>query len=123
MVPRVVVISVHVSFSFVVLCGRSSRRRSREEPDREARPGTHEEMDDDEEEKAESLSNLNGLCLCSTGLVEMMLGRLLGAESVRFTCYSGFAWSPLGVGCHCMSEPICLNLWRPGPPRVEVLIY
>lgn len=60
------VTSVHVSFSFaVVLCGRSLRRRSREEPDREARPGTHEEMDDDEEEKAESLSNLNGLCLCS----------------------------------------------------------
>ncbi|XP_049981417.1 DNA (cytosine-5)-methyltransferase 1 isoform X4 [Alexandromys fortis] len=29
----------------------SSRRRSREEPDREARPGTHEEMDDDEDEK------------------------------------------------------------------------
>lgn len=76
------VTSVHVSFSFVVLCGRSSRRRSREEPDREARPGTHEEMDDDDDEKAESLSNLNGLCLCApTGLVEMMLGRLLGAKS------------------------------------------
>ncbi|CAO2635941.1 DNA (cytosine-5)-methyltransferase 1 [Lemmus lemmus] len=38
-------------FFFCYLCGRSSRRRSREEPDREARPGTHEEMDDDEEEK------------------------------------------------------------------------
>lgn len=31
------------------------RRRSRDEPDREARPGTHLDMDDDEE-KAKSLS-------------------------------------------------------------------
>lgn len=113
MVPRVVVTSVHVSFSFVVLCGRSSRRRSREEPDREARPGTHEEMDDDEDEKAESLSNLNGLCLCApTGLVEM-LGRLLGAKSsislvtldlpglpwvlVVTACLSLFAWTKVLV--------------------------
>lgn len=67
-------------------------------------------MDDDEDEKAESLPNLNRLCLCvPTGLVEMMPGRLLGAKSNHLTCYSGFAWSPLGVGCHCMSESVCLG--------------
>lgn len=43
--------------------------------------------------------------LGSIELAEMVLGRGLGAESPPH--YSGrFAWSPLGVGCHCMSEPV-----------------
>lgn len=44
-------------FLIAFLFGRSLRQKSKEEPDREARPGTHLDEDEDEDgKKAKSLS-------------------------------------------------------------------
>lgn len=90
-------------FFFAFLLGRSLRRKSKEDPDREARPETH--LDEDEDgKKAKSLLS-KWAVLHSPGLAEMVLGRGLGAAPAPQ--YSGrFPWSPLGVGCHCTLEPV-----------------
>lgn len=96
-------------FLIAFLFGRSLRRKSKEEPDREARPGTHLDEDDDEK-KAKSFSKW--VMLCSTVLAETVLGRGLGAASAPQS--SGrFPWSPLGVVTACLSlsvQQACLLL-------------